>query len=601
MQMPHPELTRRGALKAAAAVPLGASRAWAATAPALPLYRPALKTSSIYATHPGASPALRHNHDAEVVRFKGRFYASWKAYPEQKPLRYHFNYVSSSDDFETWSRPVKAFTSEGGAVNPVNLGNQWQPAFLNYHDRTLFCAWCTVSEPHTYISHTADGVRWTNVEVPAAPPSLAGKVVGFPTVHGLLTSRDVMMFPCSLPAVNASQQGLPISVSGVSVGTTRYAGLLMSRDGGKTWQWSEPVEAARWSEVGEDPALFGGETIYPWEPVVFEQPDGRIGLVVRNSTAQDSPERAEKPHRMLLYAVSDDHGHRWSKARPIEVDSVCSRAFVTSVTRPEGGLLMVANDWHVRVPERFLNDRYCLSLFCAPVCDPDLLLPGPLVQPAGGVASYPNGFVEGGRMYLGYTYRTGASGAQTTGVADIQGCVLDPMPDFSSPFLLPRGGRSGLRIDGGIACLEQRFSSLGLVLTAGLTRQPELRLVFEVDVHRYSGAHTPVLTLGGKTRNGTVIRAGYSEAAKNEVFELRDPAGAWQTLGSFERQNWNRFEVVMRRSSCAVSLNGAPMREFPLALLRKLCFGGLYEPPEWPMGVSPAAEIRLRLPSMAVA
>ena len=78
--------------------------------------------------------------------------------------------------------------------------------------------------------------------------------------------------------------------------------------GGQTWHWSEPIEAVRWSEIHEDPKRFGGETIYLWEPAIFEQADGRIGLLIRNSTAQDDPERAEVPHRMLLYATSSDQG-----------------------------------------------------------------------------------------------------------------------------------------------------------------------------------------------------------------------------------------------------------------------------------------------------
>ncbi len=32
-----------------------------------------------------------------------------------------------------------------------------------------------------------------------------------------------------------------------------------------------------------------------WEPMLFEQADGQIGQLIRNSTAQDNPERAEKP------------------------------------------------------------------------------------------------------------------------------------------------------------------------------------------------------------------------------------------------------------------------------------------------------------------
>jgi hypothetical protein len=218
-----------------------------------------------------------------------------------------FNFLSHSDDFEHWSRPVRLFTRDAGAENPVETDNQWQPIFINYHEKTLFCAWCDYNARKTYVAASTDGLHWRNREVATAPPSLAGQVVGFPTNHGLLTSRDVMMFPCSLPVAEAK----------VTVGHTRYAAVLWSADGGASWRWSEPIEALPWSKLGEKPAEFGGEMVLLWEPSVFEQADGRMGLLIRNSTAQDAPERSEKPHRMLLYASSEDHGRTWSKARTV--------------------------------------------------------------------------------------------------------------------------------------------------------------------------------------------------------------------------------------------------------------------------------------------
>ena len=194
-----------------------------------------------------------------------------------------------------------------------------------------------------------------------------------------------MMFPCSLAEVEEK----------CKPGHTRYAGVLLSSDGGKTWAWSEPIEALPWSRLGEQPDEFGGELVTIWEPMLFEQGDGKIGLLIRNSTAQDNPERAEKPHRMLLYATSSDHGRTWTKARSVELDTICSRNYAVAGVGTPDSLIMVMNDNHVQVPKRIPGDRYFLSLFCAPVCEPDLLLPGPVIQPQGGTAYYPNGFVDG--------------------------------------------------------------------------------------------------------------------------------------------------------------------------------------------------------------
>jgi hypothetical protein len=241
----------------------------------------------------------------------------------------------------------------------------------------------------------------------------------------------------------------------------------------------------------------------------------------------------------------------------------------------------------VRVPQRISHDRYFLSLFMAPVCDPDLMLPGPVVQPEGGLAFYPNGFVEGDRMYVAYTY------------AGIRGSVIQPLPDFREPFLLPRGGRPGLRIEGRTAYFGQRQSTLGLVLNETLTKQDTLRLEFRVNVDCYSGGDFPILTLGGKTHNGGSLSAVYNAAAKSDVFQAR-LGGKQVDLGAFRMGQWNQVSVILSRKGTTIAVNGGKPAEFPTPVLRKICFGGLYVRPEWPMGMMRASEIRLDLDSITV-
>ncbi len=561
----------------------GAAQAEAASASkpssGLEIYRPTVKFNSIYSPHPGAQPLLKYNHDVDIVKFKGRFFAAWNGNETQaEDVPGQYNFLSASDDFEHWSKPVKFLTRAGGCESPVESDNQWQPGFVNDHDKTLFCAWCDLGARRTFIASSRDGVHWQNRDVATAPQSLAGQVVGFPTNHGLLTSKGVIMFPCSLP----------LPEDKLYPGHTKYAAVLFSTDAGATWQWSEPVEAVNWSAMGENPADFGGENVYLWEPMLVEHGDGRIGLLIRNATAQDAPERLEKPHRMLLYAVSADHGLTWSKARPVEVDTVCARNFAVAGAGTRDSLLMVINDHHVGMPKRIPNDRFFLSLYCSPTSDPDLLLPGPIVQPEGGTGQYPNGFVDNGKLYLAYTY------------AGMHSSVVEPLPDFSKPFLLPRGGRPGLKIEGNLARFEQRQSSLGLVLTEALTLQPKLRLVFDVNVQRYNGLQWVLLTLGGKTRQGTTLRAIYSAEAKSDVFQVRTPGNKWVDLAPFQLEAWNHIEITLMPEGFAVAVNQAAPQTFKIPLLRKICFGGLYVAPEWPPLMTRSSDVRLKLDSIRV-
>jgi hypothetical protein len=553
----------------------------AVASPALKIYQPDVKHNDIYFYNPGNKPALKYSHDVDIIKFKGRFFAAWNANEAgAEDVPGQFNYLSVSNDFENWAPPVRMFTAEGGAKHPVESDNQWQPNFINWKDQVLYCAWSDFVARRVFVAMSTDGAHWTNVEVSNAPADLKGRASGFPTNHGLTTSKGVMLFPCSLPFTDTPR---------ALVGRTQYAGILRSTDGGASWSWSEPIEAISWSQAGEKPAEFGGEMITLWEPMLYEQADGTIGLLIRNSTAQENPERAEKPHRMLLYATSNDQGQTWSKARPVEVDTICSRNYAVGGIGGPDSLLMVMNDNNVRVPDRISHDRYYLSLFCSPTSDPDLLLPGPVIQPLGGRAFYPNGFVDRGKLYVAYTYPQG-----------IHSSVVGELPDFSKPFLLPRGGRPDLRIADGIAHFGQRQSSLGLVLTEKLTKQKNLRLRFEVAVHRYNGGDWPVLTLGGKTHNGALIRAIYSEKTKANIFQVSLGHDKWTDLAPFALKEWNRFDVELQEDGFSVSVNKTAAQSFKAPLLRKICFGGLYVPPEWPLGMTQSSDVRLKVDSIAV-
>ena len=550
--------------------------------PALKIYRPTVKHAQIYFPHPSEKMVLKYNHDVDIIKFKGRFLAAWNANQDGfEDVPGQFNFLSFSDDFEHWSRPIRMFTKEAAAINPVESDNQWQPNFINLDNKKLFCAWSDFVARRVFVASSEDGLRWENHEVPNAPDKLRGIASGFPTNHGLITSRGTLLFPCSIPFTDTLR---------AAVGKTQYAGILISEDNGKKWSWSDPIEAVSWTQAGEDPADFGGEKITMWEPMLFEQADGRIGLLIRNSTAQDNPERKEIPHRMLLYATSSDDGKTWTKARPVEVDTICSRNYALSGINSRDSLLMIMNDHNVQVPQRIPMDRYFLSMYISPVSNPDLLLPGPVVQPPSGRAYYPNGFAHDGKLYIAYTYPPGISCS-----------VIETMPDFSEPFLLPREGRPGLKIEKNMAYFSQRQSSLGLILTERLTLQSSLTLQFDVNIHAYDGNELIILTVGGKTREGTSIRIIYNKEKRADEFQIKNKEGHWVGLLNMIVKTWYHISVKWSPENLAISINNTNEQKLELYVLRKICFGGLYVAPEWPMGTSQVVtDFRVKLDSIQV-
>ena len=119
----------------------------------LPIYQPKVKLADIYFHHPGAKPALKYNHDVDIVKFKGRFFAAWNANAvARRTCRASSISSASATTSSTGRRPCGMFTAEGGAENPVESDNQWQPSFINWRDETLFCAWSDFVARHVFVA-----------------------------------------------------------------------------------------------------------------------------------------------------------------------------------------------------------------------------------------------------------------------------------------------------------------------------------------------------------------------------------------------------------------------------------------------------------------
>jgi hypothetical protein len=65
-------------------------------------------------------------------------------------------------------------------------------------------------------------------------------------------------------------------------------------------------------------------------------------------------------------------------------------------------------------------------------------------------------------------------------------------------------------------------------------------------------------------------------------------------------KEWNHIEVELTEKGLSVAVNKSPAVSFEKPILRKICFGGLYVAPEWPMGMSRSSDVRLKLDSIVV-
>jgi hypothetical protein len=550
----------------------------------LQIYNPTVEFCPIYAPKTNLQPCLRYNHDVDIVKFKGNYLASWNANEvglEGVPGQY--NFLSVSADFETWTTPERLFGAEKGCANPVDSDNQWQPAFINLNDETLFCAWCDMRTRRVLISESKDGLHWLNKEVSNAPACLADDETGFPTNHGIITSKGVLIFPCSLPKKSADYL----------VGSSLYAAMLLSFDQGQTWEWSEPIEARNWSEIGTPKRWPGEQLVSLWEPAVYERHDGTLELLVRNSTAQDRPEYDSyvKPEVMLLQAESSDGGRTWTRCRPVEIETTYSRNLTLSQVNAKDSLAMVMNDWPVNLPKRIPHDRYNLALYLAPGGDPDLMLPGPLVQPEGGCGFYPNGFVEGDSLFVAYTYAP----------ATIMGAKVTPLPSFEEPFLLPRGGRQGLKqIDPDTASLTLKETTLGVVLSEKLLHAHQVTFEFDMQLlYRLDNEDFVLFTLGGKSKQGATVEAVYNAETLNDDIVLKLLSGETVVLGTFPLRTWRDFNLVLGAQHLGITVAGKAF-SFEVELLKKFAFGGLYVRPEWPQKMAVSQDVRLNLKTLKV-
>jgi len=516
----------------------------------LNIYRPEVHYAPVYFPRNGTPPYLRYNHCVDVIRFRDRFLAVWNANTVgNEGVSGQYDFISYSNDYRHWTAPEKLFAGKRCSP-PVFSDRQWQPSFLKCSEELLFCAWCDTASRKTYVASTGDGEHWSNREI--SGEEIPAETVAFPTNHGLKSSDGSLYFP--------------VSFATKDIGLCCFAGALISRDEGKSWHWSTPVEAQEWSCFHIVPEKFPLERPALWEPMIYEARPGVLGMLIRNNTSTSENPSIQAEH-LLLYSESCDRGESWSPARPVEVETIVSRCFAQRV---DSALLMVMNDWIRGIPDHIAKDRFHLTLYWGPNGDPDLLLPGPEVQPGGGCAFYPNGFVYQGKLYLGYTYPD-----------YIEAAVVEELPDLTQPFLLPRQSRGWVEFSEDGMILERPQATVGLVPTAEMADAACLALSFRVSTEVRNENDFPILTLGGKSRNGVLLLLQFDPQTDKDRLILQPTEGDEACLGELGLGASVRIDVRLHKDRICFEVRDEKV-ELPCRILRKMAFGGLYEPPVYP-------------------
>jgi len=537
-----------------------------------PIYDPQVEIAVVNKAFPDWSPQMGYNHDSDITKFKGKYIVMWNANQtttaEGQPGQY--NYVSYSTDFVNWSRPYTPFTSGANAINPIDADSQWQPNFINYLDQTLFVAW--MCKEKTYISRSNDGVKWENILVsPQYPEAFNGtNFRAFPSNHGLLTKNNDMIFP-----VCFIERSVGMNCPNVA--------LLISRDGGNTWHWSNITNTISIQPYIRNLNVWNGAKTQAilWEPHVFEKPNGDIGLFVRCNNIDDGD--GLESDQLLWYAESTNRGETFSTPRPLKIYTLSSRSHSASMKSSVSDLMFFTNDWYALNPVK-LNDRNYLSLYLSPVCDPELLIPGPLIQPYGTTAYYPNAEVTNSEIMVSYTV-----GRKPM---SIYASRIKTLPNYNEPFFVKRSSRPEVIISNQYALFTEASSSMGLVLTPKLTNQDSLVLSFSALLSNYPPFYagnvipenekgTILLTIGGG-ENSTMLELRLTATARTEKnncdVQVKNN-GKWTkiaTINPFDKMN---FRVVVSNSDYKVSLNDFSTVKFTGKVFRRINFGGFFQTP----------------------
>jgi len=447
---------------------------------------------------------------------------------------------------------------------------QWQPNLLNLQDRQLWCVWTFNSK-----NPDLDGL-WLSTLDKGASEWRHRRIQRRQEVTGLSCS----LFASQNPVLLASGRVLaPVTLNyrdpkhdagGGHAATElvrRWNACLYTDDDGATWRCSAPLSAI------DDPE---GQ----WEPIFYEQADGRIRAYTRNFTKAIPP---GNQWRFTTVGTGSQKG-----APLIFPDDPVLSFMETANCRPQvfrlpgGRFCLLQQD--AAVNHRDYQTRVNVALHFSRSGADDFVAATPISQPSV-ISAYPQGVSHGGSLYLAYTVGPGDQ------PRSIEGAIVSPAPAPDRYYVWPRAKElvriqesrdaNGKKVvsraspdartslpdrktaDGRDAIRFAGRASAGVDLDPlDFAAGGSLTLRFDAKVLRLQTKGMLVLcSLGDRIP----IRLGMPANRPGKLYAYT--RGQWQPVADFPSNAWHAVALTVRGADFSVSVNGESAQRFPNPLV----------------------------------
>jgi hypothetical protein len=279
----------------------------------------------------------KYNHCATLAWFRDRWFCLWgsNTHPDEHAPGQRV-YFSTSRDGRRWTPIERAFSDSKHAENPVaypeGRGHQWQPN-LGVVEDELWAVWNQGGSAHDFRPPKGQGPdlrglyfsrlrrsdgRWINRRLEFdghALPVLKGKsyhIASTQNLYRLRTGR--VLAPVTLYAQHGPAADAPPQAEGWWA-LEKINSVIFTDDLGKSWHLASG-------------AGMPGKSWMPWEPTVWEQPDGSVMMFSRNNSHPELGVGRPTSGEYLLWSASHDGARTWAALQYVPMESVCSRMHV---------------------------------------------------------------------------------------------------------------------------------------------------------------------------------------------------------------------------------------------------------------------------------